>query len=246
MDGMEACVYKKNADVSIQSIAVVLWHENKVSSVACQPLAFRFSYPTLWPQNMCLRPLGLTSKHWIHWQTRHRPSPGGPLGPAGRSTCYSWRCSSAWCCPSSSVAQPCCSVWCSRGRCTGSAVCYWRPQSGRQPECCPLEGICSIGSKSWRKRSRSQSLSQTVCPSGNPFGGNIRAPRPKWWWQHWVRPLHGSNKTEHRASAAIQGSGCSADEHQQLSNPAPGPQMPISLKMTPKKEYLHHWVSVLL
>lgn len=118
------CVQKKNADVSIQSIAVVRWHENNVSSVACQPLAFRFSYPTLWPQNMCLRPPGLTSKHWIRWQTRRRPLPGGPPGPAGRSTCYNWRCSSAWCCPSSSVPQPCCSVWCSHGRCTGSAVCY--------------------------------------------------------------------------------------------------------------------------
>lgn len=41
---------------------------------------------------------------------------------------------------------------------------------------------------------------------------------------------------EHRASGAIQGSGCSADKHQWLSNPASGPQLPISLKMTQGKK----------
>lgn len=107
---------------TINSSCSLAW--KNVSSVACLPLTFVFSYPALWPQNMSLRPLGPTTKRWIHWQTKHPLLRGGPLGPAGHSTCCNWCCSIAWCCPSSSVPQPCCSVWCSRGRCTGSAVCY--------------------------------------------------------------------------------------------------------------------------
>lgn len=105
-----------------KSITVVLWHIK--CSVACPlPTCLNFNYPTLWHQNTSLLHPGQASKHWTHWQTRCLPPPDGSLCPAGRSTCYSSCCSSAWCCPSSSASQTCCSVWCSRGRHTGWAGC---------------------------------------------------------------------------------------------------------------------------
>lgn len=178
-----------------KSLTVVLWHIK--CSVACLlPTCLHLSYQALWPQNTSLLPPGPAARRWTRWRTGRLPPPASRRGPAGRSTCCSWCCSSAWCCPSSSAPWPCCSVWCSRGTRTGWAARCSRLPPPALPGRRLLTQACSNGSTSWHKRSRSPPPPPATCLSGSPSCGGIRGPRPSRWWWPLARPLHGRETKE--------------------------------------------------